>query len=451
MHLRPGIVIILFTIVAAYLSWCDYKKTKNIYVSDMSGYYAYNPAIFIYKDIEYFSFHHKRDPNDIWIFYEQANGKRLNKYTIGVALMSFPFFITAHAYTLTSGSYTADGYSPPYQIAGIFATLFWTIFGLIMLSKFLRSYFSNTVVALTLLAIAFGTNLFYYTAYEHGASHSYSFALFAAMLYLTYQWHKKQHLKYTLFIALTGSMIVLVRPVNILFLLIPFIWNVYSFETFSSRIGLLIRNYKKLLLALIVFLIPVLLQLSYWHYITGKWIVYSYANEYFDFSNPHIIDGLFSFRKGWFIYTPMAFVATIGYFFLWKKDHKLTPGLLIVMAIVIYVTFSWWMWWYGGSFGCRPLIEYLALMALPLGALFEYIVSQINTYGKTAFFTLITGLIALNIFQQYQFSIYILHWDRMSREYYFKIWGKANINALEYEKYLIDEREYWNELHKISR
>ncbi len=451
MYLRSGIVIFLFTIAAAYLSWYNYKKHGDIFVSDKSGYYAYNPALFIYGDIEKCSFHHKRDPGDIWTFKVQENGKRLNKYTIGVALMSFPFFITAHAYTGISNAYAADGYSHPYQIAGIAATLFWTIFGLIMLSLFLRNYFSDTVVAWTLLAIAAGTNLFHYTAYEHGMSHSYSFALFATMLYLTYKWHNTQKPKYILSIALTGSMIVLVRQVNILFLLIPLLWNVYNFNTLSARVNLLIRNYKMLLPALLVFIIPILLQLYYWHYITGKWFVYSYTGEYFNFFNPHIIDGLFSFRKGWFIYTPIAFVAAIGFIFLWRRDRKLAPGLLLLMIIVIYITFSWWMWWYGGSFGCRPLVEYLALMAIPLSAFFEYIIVKANMLLKATFFILITGFVALNIFQQYQYSAQILHWDRMTRQYYFKTWGKVDINIDEYEKYLIDDREYWNELHRISK
>src|SRR5690606_4483795 len=171
---------------------------------------------------------------------------------------------------------------------------------------------------------------------------------------------------------------------------------------------------------------------------TGEWITYSYDKEYFNFLDPHIIDGLFSFRKGWFIYTPMALVAAIGFFFLWKKDRKLSFAILMVMGIVIYITFSWWMWWYGGSFGCRPLIEYLALMALPLAAIFEYMISRTNIYKKAVFFTLIAELIALNIFQQYQYSIHVLHWDRMTRAYYFKTWGKIDIDAGAYEKYLID-------------
>ena len=43
----------------------------------------------------------------------------------------------------------------------------------------------------------------------------------------------------------------------------------------------------------------------YWKHIMGTFFFYSYDQEGFFFGNSHVLDGLLSYRKGWFIYTPI--------------------------------------------------------------------------------------------------------------------------------------------------
>ena len=82
--------------------------------------------------------------------------------------------------------------------------------------------------------------------------------------------------------------------------------------------------------------------------------------------------------------------------------------------------FSWWCWWYGGSYGSRPMIDSYGLMAFPLAALLE------NTlYRKlwlSAIITLLFSfLLYLNQFQLSQYCRCIIHWESMSKRAYWSV------------------------------
>jgi hypothetical protein len=321
-------------------------------------------------------------------------------------------------------------------VAVVASNIFWVIAGLILLRGGLLRYFPENAVSLTLLAIAFGTNLFYYTVYDQGMSHPYSFFLFAALLWLTDKYYYRFKLRHLLLLGLTLGLIAITRPVNLLVIIIPVFWKVYDLESLKARGLFFLKNSHKILLAAFLFFLVVLIQLSYWKFVTGNWIYYSYENEGFLFSDPEIINGLFSYKKGWFVYTPIAFLSLVGLVFLWKQYPQFIPALILFFSLMVYVVFSWSMWYYGGSFGCRALIETLPLAAIPLAALCCYAFRVRNYLVKIPLVTLVVLLIGLNLFQSYQYSLNIIHWDSMTKEYYWKVFGKLEINHAALQQYL---------------
>ena len=46
-----------------------------------------------------------------------------------------------------------------------------------------------------------------------------------------------------------------------------------------------------------------------WKWQTGSWVVYSYKDEGFDFMHPHFWEFLFSFQKGWLLWSPIIGIA----------------------------------------------------------------------------------------------------------------------------------------------
>lgn len=445
--MKSRIVVILISILYVYIFFNRFDDVDSVsFKWDKLGYYSYLPATFIYHDLKKLSFypdviskHDLAADQKYYALYEQPNGNRLNKYSIGVAILEWPGFWIADTYVRNTSHYDEDGFSTPYQVSVALSGILFTVLGLIFLRLFLNRYYTDAVTALTLLCIGIGTNLYYYTAFDFGMSHQFSFGLFAAMLYFTERWHRLGKLKDVSAVAVVSGFIVIVRPVNILVLMIPLLWGVYNLQTLKGRMSFYASKYKQLLPAAILFVLVLMIQFTYWKTVSGKWVIDSYQEETFDFAHTHIIKGLFGYRKGWFVYTPLAFVGMLGFFSLWKQHRQFVYILLAYFSITIYLTFSWYSWWYGGGFGARALIESLAVLSLPLAAFIAAVKS--NKYLSVAGITLLAALTSLNMFQVYQAAKGTLPYDLITRKYYWRVFGKVKATE-EDRKYLMTDQDY---------
>ena len=71
------------------------------------------------------------------------------------------------------------------------------------------------------------------------------------------------------------------------------------------------------------FLLPVSLQLAYWKVKTGRFLIYSYSGESFQYiRNPKILEVLFSDAKGLFIFCPVLIFFLIGLLYLGEGSRK---------------------------------------------------------------------------------------------------------------------------------
>jgi hypothetical protein len=396
---------------------------KKIIDQDVVMYYEYLPAIFIYHDLSFKFPSRPGFSGTVWCI-PTPIGKGVPKMTMGTALLYLPFFGIAHIYTKLSGG-LADGYSINYHIALIWAGVFYFIIGILLLRKILSQFFTDGIVSLVLIALSLGTNLFNYASWEGAMSHVYSFFVFALALWAFLKWLKTPTFWITFILGLTFGLIVLIRPSNATFIL--FLGLYFFFRKVSSKENLQFiadLKWKLLVLPIAAFLV-VLPQLLYWKEYTGQYIFFSYLGERFFFNNPHIIDGLFSYNKGWFVYTPLMWLAVAGLFVMRGKYKEWLWPSIITMSLSIYIIFSWWCWWYGGGFSTRPLVEYYVIMSLPLGAFFTYIYQKKMIYKVTTTVVLVF-LLWLNLYQSRQYRSSLLHYDSMSKQVYWAIWDKQS-------------------------
>lgn len=423
-------------------------KRHTVIKSDAAGYYVYLPSLFIYNDILKCNFYPHVDsvynPADGVVYYAvQQNHETENmyfKYTYGVAVFEAPLFFVAHAITLLTDQYPADGYSAFYQLSVALSTVLFSFLGLLVLRKFLLSFFDDRVTAITVFAIGLGTNFFAHAITQPGNSHIYLFFLFAVLLYSTHRWYQSFSWKQSSFLAFTIGLCVVTRATTVFIIFFPLLW-VFNSKQPTAAFDSIIKNHgRKIFYLLIVIMTLFLVQFIYWKISTGHWFFYTYKNEHFNFSNCQIVNGLFSYRKGWFVYTPLALLGFLGAFLLCKNEKLkfyLLP-FLIYFSVTLYVVFCWWQWYYGGSFGCRVMIESLALLALPMAALVEFILQQ-NQLVRNFSFGAIALLISLNLFQTAQYSKGIIHWQKMNEEYYWRTFGKWNVSAQ--DKVLLNQTE----------
>jgi hypothetical protein len=420
--LKPSILIILIyfiTLPIINTNHHNWSGKEGVITWDIKSYYAYLPATFIYKDLSLKFIEENQQKFGKWIWpINTPTGKKAIVTSMGVSIMYAPFFFIAHTVALISDNYESDGYSRPYHYALTFSAFIYFIIGLIILRKLLLNYYSEGVTALTMLAIGAGTNLLMYITYDAPMSHSYSFVLMVAFIWNLVQWVEKRNWQRSVILGLISGLIVLIRPTNIVILVLIPLWGVNTLSEFIQNIKTLLANWKFILIMALTFIMVWVPQFAYWKYISGKFFYFTYGElgGKFFWANPQISKVLFSYEKGWYVYTPIMLLATLGIYFLIKKKIGMHSAIIIFLSIIIYVLSSWWCWWFGGSFGQRSMIDFYGLMSLPLAALIEASYKKIVT--KTLIVFLIFLLIAFNLFQTKQYNNNAIHYWWMNKEAY---------------------------------
>ncbi|TAL62535.1 MAG: hypothetical protein EPN85_02530 [Bacteroidetes bacterium] len=419
-----AISVVAFVCLLIDFSLKNWEKEDRVIEWDVHSYYEYLPAYFIYDDIKFEkSDYHLGDNRFLFWPVFTEDGRKVIKMSMGTAFFYAPFFFAAHAYASVT-DYPEDGFSEPYKIFLLLSTIFYLIIGLDFLRKFLTKLdFSDRIIAVVILLIGLGTNMLCYASHSAPMSHIYSFCVFCLFIYCTMKWHESPAFLNTLAIGFLLGIISLIRPTNAVIVLFFIFYGITTFSGLKERIRFFLKKYLlMILISFCVFLVWIP-QFIYWKTATGHFLAYPYGDEGFFFSHPRILEGLFSWRKGWLVYTPMMAFALAGIFFLKGDLKKFRLPILVFMAVNIYIIFSWWCWWYGGTHGQRSFIESYGLLAIPFASFIKFL-SEKKWYFNLPFYLVAVFFIWLNIFQIYQFEIHSLHYDGMTKELYFKQFGK---------------------------
>jgi hypothetical protein len=105
----------------------------------------------------------------------------------------------------------------------------------------------------------------------------------------------------------------------------------------------------------------------------------------------------------------------------------------------------WWIWWFGGGFGYRAIVQAFAFLSFPIAAFYSALIEKWEIKQKVfsnlrnyAVILIIAFCFANNLIRHYQYKISIIHWDAMSEEAFWYSGWKINMNQ--------DER---NQLEKM--
>jgi hypothetical protein len=402
------------------------ERWKFVIISDGKGYYAYLPAAIIYHDLNlgFFDTIEKKyyDKDTKYDYRTGSDGKVIDKYFCGVSVLQLPFFLTGHLITKISGG-VADGYSKWYAILMCIGAIFYLGIGLVYLRKLLKMFGAEIGIASFVVAvIVFGTNLFYYTLFEPCMSHVYSFAIVTIFLVYAKKWMDSGKKKYVLYSAFLLGMIILIRPVNgMIILWLPFAAG--SFNLFFKRIKEIFYSPNVLSASVILFLYVISIQFTIYYLETGHFFINAYGTEKFDFLNPEICNFLFSYKKGLFVYLPITFISLFGFIPMWKQDKFRAIYLFIMLFLFIYILSCWWMWYYGGSFGTRVMVEFLPLFAI----LLFYLIRSLNLkIVRTSLISLVVIVTLFCQFQTLQYRFFVIHWSEMNKEKYWDVFLNAD-------------------------
>ena len=439
-----GILLIQIGVILNIRPWRNAEKKNALINWDVTSYYSYLPAIFVHKDLK-FEFLNNSEVNyaEKHQFWPETapNGNKVIKTTMGMSVLYFPFFIISHIYSLVNDKVVANGFSKPYEIGLTFSSIFYMMIGLFFLAKVLRSIYDEKKVSILLFLVFLGTNLFYYATTEPCMSHVYTFSLASVFMYITMKIYEKDNWKFFIFLGLIYGLLFLVRPTNILFILAFLLYKIESFSSLNKRLYWLIQHYKKLTMTIVISVLIGSVQFFYWKWATGNWFFNSYVGEQFYFNQPRIIEFLFSYRKGWLVYTPIFVFSFLGLYKMYVRKNPWFFSILIMLPVLVSLFSSWWCWWFGGGFGMRPMIDYYPLLIIPLGE----ILSTKISYKKYILNFILAGFVSLNLFQTLQRRNLVIHWDSMSKESYWAFFTTIKMkNAQDWErqKILLNAPDY---------
>jgi len=432
-------LLMLYASFDFYPKWQQANSEATI-SWDASGYYWYLPSFLIYHDAKHQSFkdsvldkyHPTYDPQQI--FMDSASGNYIMKYSSGMAVMELPFFTAAHVLAKPLG-YPADGFSKPYQLAIQIGGIFMALLGLWFFRKFLKLYYSDCVVALVLLILVLGTNYLNYAGIEIGMCHNWLFTIYVFLLLATHSYYLSPRPRYAIAIGLLVGLATLTRPTEIISCLIPLLWglNSLSVAAIKERLSFLGKHWQQLLLTIVCAAAVISIQLIYWKYASGRWVVYSYQDQGFSWRHPHVYVYALSFKSGWLTYTPMMVLAFIGVI-PFMKNGKNKVAILAFFALNYYIVSAWDIWWYGG----RAMVQSYPILMVPIAALIE--ATTRKRLLQVVLIPLMLVFVFMNVWitwAEHRNGIYVP--DMMNKNYYKAVVGRFTIKEEVWK--LLDDNE----------
>ena len=416
--MRSPLLPILFfvALLTVSLRWVgpEGNSWKWTIGGDGRGYYAYLPALFIYHDPHYTFLDAEELKAYRGKFQTQTEGRKVNRYFAGESLLLLPFFALG-CLMAWIGGFPVDGYSLPFQLAIGIAAWFWLGIGLYALQRFFthRGY-PRSLTYLVLLGVVLATNLLYYSSLAPSMSHLYSFSVLSLWLWQVDRFFRTENWHKLWLSAVLMALLLLIRPtLGVVLLLVPVLAPAEWKGDFSRKVK---HHLPNLLLSGGIVVLLLGLQSGLWYWQSGHAWLWSYGQEKFHWGAPQLWQVLLGFRKGWWVYTPIALLLLPALFYWWRHHPRSAFFLTGYWVLVTYPVAAWWNWYFGDSYGHRAFIDHYPVLAW---AIIHYLSQSKNRSLKFQIIGAFAGIcLLLNLVQSYQYTFGILHPNAMNFEKY---------------------------------
>lgn len=429
-------IVLFFAIFLIVLSQRFLNIHQNGLVNSVSsdglGYYSYLPAAIIYQDFDY-TFYEKKE-NKINPFYNSYfntyKNKKINRYFCGSAVCLLPFFLLGIGISAVAGT-EINGYTDTFLMLVSIATIVYFLLSVFLLGK-IAEFFSvpKKISFWVSLVFFFGTNLFHYVVQEPSMSHCYSFFAITLFFYVTTRLIQIKSNKFIFLTFASLGLIALIRPTNTsVILFVPFFFE--NFKAFIEFVKtLIIKKYLAIIVSVILFFLIVGIQLVFYYLQTGDFIVYSYQEASFNFDKPEIVNILFSYKKGLFIYTPLIFVSLL-LIVISKLSWYKKIILLLTFFVFTYIAASWFYWSYGGCFGNRAFVEVYPIFIISIIVL----VNKLTFSIKRVLLIVSLPIIFANQMMAYQYCNSIMDSVEITEESYWDMFMNPSLGSINEKRF----------------
>ncbi|MGH7844068.1 MAG: hypothetical protein ACREQW_02690 [Candidatus Binatia bacterium] len=352
------------------------KPPGTIHGSDDIFYFIYLPSIVVDRDLDFANqlqkFRASRDDNVLDNVPVSPNGRIINRYGLGYALLSVPFFLLgfpgaflARAFGI---SWSYDGMNPIFQFSTTLASVVWGFVGLDLCRRLLQRHFTHVAARRATWMTFWATPLVYYVCLTPTMAHASAF--FAAALWL-YVWDRRTPdlpLRQAMVLGAAGALAFLVRYSHLL------VWLGALLDWFRWRserpAGLTFGHWLRFwFVAVLTFLVCIVPQLWAWDILFGQALVNPYRRSdlFAYWISPRFEEVLFSDLRGLFNWHPILFFAAVGLIVSLSRQRWLASYSIVVLAGFIYLQASYTLS-LGVSFGNRVFVDALPFFAVGLAA-----------------------------------------------------------------------------------
>ncbi len=328
-----------------------------------------------------------------------AIGRVPNKYGVGWAVLTLPFYLLADALVavgraLGVGTFARDGWSPVYQICIQLGHVALGAFALWLAARVVAAWSGaagasreNSLAGVILVWAA--SPLIYYQSVNVSMSHGAAFFAVTLMAYSLIRAERadeaaagpKKNFRWWLLAGAAWGLAFTTRFQLGIFGLLA-VWS--GWKLFGAAGG---RGVFRALAFFAAGAAPlVFLQLLAWHSVYGAWLVFSYGveGESFRWASPELLRALFSPWHGLFYWHPFLLVALAALAAWSARKSGLALVLLTLVALTIYLNSAWWCWWFASAFGSRSFDAAL----LPLMAGVAWLLPRTTPRGRAALLSL---------------------------------------------------------------
>jgi hypothetical protein len=337
--------------------------------SDGLSYYAILRSWFFDRDFNYTNDYQLLGEQYIIFSYTDQN-LPTNPFAIGSAILWFPFFSIAHVLSLlltTAGMQVpTNGTGYIYEAAVCYGTILYASIGFWLVYRLAARLFSSQAALIATLTLWWASQAIYYIIAEPSMSHGITIFTVALFLWCWYPPRTERSLRDWAMLGAVTGLVALGRWQDGVIALVPIIelvWWVYKRQL----------SFQRALICSLVFIICITLvflpQLFMWRTIYGSYFTIPQGNDFFNWTNPKIVETLFSTHHGLFSWHPVLLLACFGIIPLWRRSLVLTLTSIGLLVFQLYINSSVGRWWADDAFGGRRFISLIPLFVLLLTAL----------------------------------------------------------------------------------
>jgi len=422
---EPGFILAGLTFICLLIFWVTIPLPRidnQLVGSDGTYYYIYLPSFWLDGDLDLtdeYSYFINQDQEKLAsiLSSEKATptGLPANQWSVGTAIFWSPFFLLAHILANIlqplGVNVSKDGNGYLYQAIVLSGSIIYGGLGLWFVYRFTAALTSKKAALYGTSLVMLAGNVIYYMTAEPSMSHNVS--LFLSGLFF-YTWLQRRHrpgLKTAVLYGLLGGAMALVRPQDVLLIILPFladlpaVWSSLRGQASYYPWQMWLRDgFVTGLVALFVFSPQFLVWGKiYGDYFTNPYL-YGENDVLFYWFSPKLFRVLFSAHRGLFVWNPVFLLGLVGLWFTYRREPTFAILSLVGFAMQLYLISSWHSWFQGDAFGGRMFIVCTPIFVLGLSSLVDY---AANRWSWKLLYALAAIIIAWNflLLVEYRFDL----------------------------------------------